>query len=89
MFLFLTDFFSDSKHCPLLLETVGLRVPNRGFRHIGLLNVDFNLRKSPSARCASMASASDSVTDLLNACSVSVNMIGYCLTLSLLNAETV
>jgi hypothetical protein len=86
---FLTDFFSDSKHCTLLLETVGPRVPNRGFRDFGLFNVDFNLRNSPSARCASMATATDCVTDLLNGCSVSVNMIGYYLTLSLLNAETV
>jgi len=26
------NVFSSSKYCPTLLETVGLRVPNRNFR---------------------------------------------------------
>jgi hypothetical protein len=76
MFLFLTGVFSDSKYCTILLETVGLRVPNRGFRDFGLFNVDFKFRNSPSARCVSATSATDSVTDLLNGCSASINMIG-------------
>ena len=30
--LFLTNIFNGSEYCPILLESVGLRVPNRNFR---------------------------------------------------------
>jgi hypothetical protein len=55
-----------------LLESVDLRVPIRNFRGFSLLNVDFKSRNSPSARCASAASAIGSDTDIFIGCSVSV-----------------
>lgn len=70
-----TDAFSDLKYWRTLLETVGLRVPNRNFRDFSLFIVDFK-RNFPFARCASAADAIDSVTDIFSGLSVSVNMIG-------------
>jgi hypothetical protein len=45
--LFLLNVFSGSKFCPTLLETVGLRGPNRNFRDFKLFRVDFSRRNCP------------------------------------------
>jgi hypothetical protein len=54
---FLHNVYNGSKFCPTLLETVGLRVPNRNFGDFKLFHVDLNRRNCPSARCASTANA--------------------------------
>jgi hypothetical protein len=74
--LVLTDTFSGLKYWPTLLETVGLRVPNRNFRDFNLFSVDFNSRNFPSARCASAADAINTDNYIFSGRSVSVNMIG-------------
>jgi hypothetical protein len=79
------DVFNGSKYCFTLLETVGLRVPNRDFREFSLFNVDFKSRNSPSAQCASTANTIDSDTDIFIGCSVSVSVINWCLILLLPN----
>jgi hypothetical protein len=55
--LFLLNVYNGSKFCPTLLETFGLRVPDRNFRDFKLFHVDLNRRNCPSARCASAANA--------------------------------
>jgi len=60
----------------LLLEGVGLRVPNQTFRDFRFFNVDFKRRKCLSARCASVENAVDSDTDTCTGRSASVSMIG-------------
>jgi hypothetical protein len=62
--LLLTDAFSGLKCSPVLLETVGLRVPNRNFRDFSLFSVDFKSRNFPSVRFALAADAIDSDTDI-------------------------
>jgi hypothetical protein len=47
--LFLLNVYNGSKFCPTLLETVGLRVPNRNFRDFKLFHVNLNRRNCPSA----------------------------------------
>ena len=73
--LFLLNVCSGSKYCLTLLETFGLRMPNRNFRDFSLFNVDFKRRNSPSARCSSAANGIGSDTDIrvYNGRSVSVN----------------
>ena len=60
----------------LLLEGVGLRVPNQNFRDFRFFSVDFRRRKCPSARCTSVANAIDSDTDICTGHSASINIIG-------------
>jgi hypothetical protein len=55
--LFFLNVYNGSKFCPTLLETVGLRVPNRNCRYFKSFHVDLNRRNCPSTRCASMANA--------------------------------
>jgi hypothetical protein len=54
---FLLNVYNGSKICPTVLETVGLRVPNRNFRDFKLFHVNLNRRNCPSARCTSAANA--------------------------------
>ena len=75
MLFFLTDVFNGLKYCAALLETVGLRVPNRNFRDFSLFNVDFKRRISPSDRRVSKANVIDSDIDIFTGRSVSVHMI--------------
>jgi len=49
---FLTNIFSGSEYCPMLLETVGLLMPNWNFRNFSLFNINFKCRNCPSARCS-------------------------------------
>ena len=63
---FFDGYFCDSKYCPALLETVGLRVPNHNFRDFSLFNVDIKRINSPSVTCAVAANAIDSDTDIFN-----------------------
>ena len=43
----LTNVLNDSKYWPTLMETVGLRVPNRNFRDFCFFNVDFKRLNCP------------------------------------------
>jgi hypothetical protein len=61
------------KICPTLLETVGLRVPNRNFRDFKLFYVNLNCRICPSARCASAANAIIGDICIFNGRSVLIN----------------
>ena len=74
--LLLTNFFSDSNYCPALLETVGPRVSDRGFRDFSFLNVVFRPRNCPSARYIPSINAVGSDIDILNGSSDSVNIMG-------------
>ena len=56
MSFFLNGCFQWFKFCPTILETVGLRMPNRNFRDLVCLMLTLNV-DSPSARCASMVNA--------------------------------
>jgi len=67
---FLTNVFSGSKYCFIILEIDGLRVPNRNFRDFSLLNVDFKRRGCPSVRYASAANGIGSDTDMRNGLSL-------------------
>jgi hypothetical protein len=71
--LFLLNVYNGSKFCPILLETVGLRVPNRNFRDFKLFHVNLNLRNCPSARCTSAANAISGDTCTFNGRSVLIN----------------
>jgi hypothetical protein len=55
--LFLWAFVAFSMVNFTLLETIGLRVPNRNFRDFSLFNVDFKSRNSAFARYASAVNA--------------------------------
>lgn len=70
------NVFNCTKYCPILLETIGLRVQDRNFRDFRLFNFDFRRRNCPYARSVSAANAIDGDTDILNGCSVSVNIFG-------------
>jgi len=70
------NVFNISKYCLVVLENVGLRMPNRNLRDFSFLKVDCRRRNFPSYSCASAANAIDSDNDIFNGSSVSVNMIG-------------
>jgi hypothetical protein len=53
MSFFLTNIFSGPEYCPMLLETVGLLMPNQNFRNFSLFNINFKFQNCPSARCSS------------------------------------
>ena len=80
---FLTNVLNGSKYRPTLMESVGLRVPNRNFRHFSLFNVDFKRLNCPSARSTSAS------TDIFSRLSVLVNMIGCCVIFLLHDLDTV
>jgi hypothetical protein len=58
---------------PTLLETVGLRVPNRNFTDFKLFHVNLNSRNCPSARCASATNAISRHTCIFSGRSVLIN----------------
>jgi hypothetical protein len=62
--LFLLNVFTGSKFYPIILEIVGLRMPNRNFGDFKLFHADFCRRNCPSARRTSAANriSSDSCT---------------------------
>jgi len=65
--------FYGSKYYRNLLETVGLRVPNRNFREISLFTFDFKRPICPSAGCTTAANGIGSDTDIFNGRSVLVD----------------
>jgi hypothetical protein len=71
--LFLLQVYSGLKICPTLLETVGLRGPNRNFTDFKLFHVNLNCRNCPSARCASAANAISGDISIFNGRSVLIN----------------
>ena len=72
------QWFKIFSYC---FDGVGLPVLNQNFRDFSFFNVDFKRRNCPSARCASVANAVDSDTDIRKGRSVSVNIIGQYLIL--------
>lgn len=74
---FLTDVFNGLKCCPSLLETAGLREPNRNFNKFSVFNIGFKRRKCPSTPCASPANAIDCDTDILNGLSIPCNIVNW------------
>jgi hypothetical protein len=74
---FLKDVYKGSKYFPTLLETVGLRVPNRNFRGFSLFIVDFKNRNCLSARCASAVNTIGCDTLIYSMVIRSRLMIGY------------
>jgi hypothetical protein len=71
--LFLLNVYNSSKFCPILLETVGFRVPNRNFWDFKLFHVNLNRRNCPSARCASATNAISRDTCIFSGRSVLIN----------------
>lgn len=61
---FVTDVFKYSEYRPALLDTVGLRMPNRNFGYFSLFKVDSKRRNCPSARWPSATNAIDTGTDI-------------------------
>jgi hypothetical protein len=62
--LFLRNAFSGTKHCPSVLETVGIRVPTRNIRNFTTFSCSFS--HCPSARCVSAANAVCKSTDIFS-----------------------
>jgi len=57
----------------MLLESVGLLMPNQNFRIFSLLNINFKCQNCPSARCTSAANIINSDTDIFSGHPVLVN----------------
>jgi hypothetical protein len=70
---FLLNVYNGSNFCPTLLETFGLRLPNRNFRDFKLFHVNLNRRNCPSAKCASAANAISRDNCMFNGRSVLIN----------------
>jgi hypothetical protein len=62
--LFLLNIFSGTKHCPSVLETVGIRVPSRNIRNFTMFSCSFS--QCPSARSVSAANAVCKSTDIFS-----------------------
>jgi len=83
--IFFDAWFNGSKYCPAILETAGLRRPNRISRNCRLFNAGFESRICLSARFASAENVIDSDNDIFNGRSVTVSIVNYYLILLLLN----
>jgi hypothetical protein len=68
MFILVLNF------CPSLLETVGIHIPVRNFRHFPLFTVGSS-NKSPAARSASVANTISKDTDIFRKQLVKLNHI--------------
>jgi hypothetical protein len=73
--LFLINAFCGIKHCPSVLETVGIRVPTQNIRNFTTFSCSFS--HCPSARCVSSTNAVWKLIDIFSKSHLSLNSLSW------------